>query len=270
VESASNRQTRRWRGCPARGLARRTCSVGWKGFIFVTALAVALLVAAAATATITGSDTRLAYQALANEVGKVAVDGSAYSNDGVLKGGVSRLNGVYKFHPLSRDHRYDRIYAPDAPSLNPGLAPFTFSVRLKVSPDAEWSHREMAVIRHGDSDAPGGDYKMELRKNPVTSFVSVFCVIHDDDGVGAGYVRGPGPSGSIADGRWHTIACSRVSADTVSLSVDGHTVVRTTHGDLGNVVGPVPLLIGCQFTGSGPRKREQFVGKMDDIIITVQ
>jgi len=236
--------------------------------MFVAAVSVALLLPASATAR--GTDTRLSYQVLAGEAGSVAVDGSGYSNHGVLRGGVSRAHGAYKFHRLSRDDRYDRIRAPKDPSLSPGVAPFTYSVRLKVSPEAEWSHSEMAVLRHGDSDSPGGDYKMELRKNPYTGLVSAFCVMHDDDGEGAGYVLGPGPLQTIADGRWHTIACSRLTADTVALSVDGHTTVRATHGDLGNVVGMVRLLIGCQLTGDGLRKREQFVGKMDDIIITVQ
>jgi hypothetical protein len=237
-------------------------------FMFVAAGAVALLVPTPATAQ--EVDVRLSYQVLSDEVGTVAVDGSAYSNDGVLKGGVSRVLGVYKFHRLSLDDRYDRIRAPDDASLSPGLALFTYSVRLKVSPQAEWSHSEMAVIRHGDSDSPGGDYKMELRKSPETGVVSAFCVVHDDDGEGVGYVRGRGSLKSIADGSWHTIACSRVAADTVALSVDGHTTLRATHGDLGNVAGKAPLLIGCQFTSDGLHKREQFVGKMDDITITVQ
>jgi hypothetical protein len=236
--------------------------------LFVAAVAVAIPVPAPATAQ--DVDTRLSYQVPASEVGTVAVDASAYSNDGVLRGGVGRVHGVYKFHRLSRDERYDRIRAPHDSSLDPGLLPFTYSVRLKVSPEAEWSHSEMAVVRHGDSDSPGGDYKMELRKNPDTGVVSAFCVMHDDDGAGAGYVRGRGPLESVADGHWHTIVCGRVDADTVSLSVAGHTVVRATHGDLGNVAGRAPLLVGCQMTGDGVHRREQFVGKMDDITITVQ
>jgi hypothetical protein len=236
------------------------------GFMFVAAAALALLVPAPAPAH--GIDSRLSYQVLPNEVGTVAVDSSGYSNDGILKGGVSRRVtrgvGVYKFHPLSQDHTYDRIRAPDDPSLSPGPAPFTYSVRLKVSPEAEWSHSEMAVLRHGDSDTPGGNYKMELKKNPDTGVVSALCVMHDDDGHGAGYVRGNGPVKSIADGHWHTIACSRVTEDTVSLSVDRHPAERATRGNLGNVAGQAPLLIGCQF------KADQFVGKMDDITITMQ
>jgi len=238
--------------------------------LITAALTAAAALIAAAPAGAQAIDTRLSYQAPPGETGKVAVDGSGQGNDGVLRGGVTRVHGVYKFHRVSADGKYDRITAPDSPSLNPGLSPFTFSVRMKVSPKAEWSNTEMAVIRHGDSDAPGGDYKMELRKNPTTGAVAVFCSIHDDDGVGHGYVRGRGGLKSIADNRWHTVACSRVDADTVSLRVDQKVVERQTRGDLGNVQGDVPMLIGCQLKIHGPQMREQFVGKLDNISVTVQ
>jgi Concanavalin A-like lectin/glucanases superfamily len=235
--------------------------------ILATAVAVALSTPAPAGAQ--AVDSRLSYVAPDTETGTVAIDESGHGNDGVLKGGVTRVHGVYKFHRLSRDHRYDRIQAPDDASLSPGLSPFTYSVRLKVSPTAEWSHSEMAVIRHGDTDSGGGNYKMELGKNAKTGAVWVFCVMHDDDESGIGYIRGRGGLKSIADGHWHTVACSRVDADTVSLTVDGHVVEHATRGDLGNVASSVPLLIGCQLRGQGPTRREQFVGKMDDISITV-
>jgi hypothetical protein len=212
-----------------------------------------------------GTNTRLSYGVPATEQGDVAIDSSGYLNNGVLRGGVTRVNGAYKFHRLSADGRYDRIHAPNSASLNPGTSPFTYSVRLKVKPDAEWHNSEMAILRHGDSDMPGGDYKMELAKI-VNGVVTADCVMHDNDGQGAGYVRGTGGI-TINDGHWHTIACSRASSNTVSLTVDGRIAVRTTHGDLGSVKGPVPLLIGCQHQGGG--KKEPFVGKMDDITITV-
>jgi hypothetical protein len=236
-------------------------------FILATAVAVALIAPAPAGAQVV--DTRLSYEVPDTESGAVAIDDSVHANDGVLKGGVSRVHGVYKFHRLSRDHRYDRIQAPDDASLNPGLSPFTYSVRLKVSPKAEWSHSEMAVVRHGDTDSGGGTYKMELGKSRTTGAVWAFCVMHDDDGSGIGYIRGRGGLKSLADGHWHTVACSRVDADTVSLQVDGKVVQHATRGDLGNVESSVPLLIGCQLRGQGPSMREQFVGKLDNITITV-
>jgi hypothetical protein len=201
--------------------------------------------------------------------GSVAVDHSRFHNDGALFGGVTRLDGAYRFHAVSRDHRYDRIRTPSDPSLNPGKAPFSYGARVKVSPRAEWSHSEMAVLRHGDSDTPGGDYKLELSKNS-DGVVSAFCVVHDGDGDGSGYVQGHGQLETIADGQWHRIVCSRVSKGVLALSIDGDLVAKHTKGNLGSIVSKDPLLIGCQFKRDGIHRREQFVGAMDDISVRVQ
>jgi hypothetical protein len=253
----------RQRGRPStRPLA--VCSLAALGLAMLAALL------GPAPATAQGVDTRLSYRVLPSETGRVAVDSSAYGNNGVLRGGVTRVNGHYKFHALSRDHKFDRIVAPDDPSLSPGLAPFTYRVRLKVSPKAEWENHQMAVVRHGDSGYPGGNYKLELVKHRTTGVVAAICAIHDDSS-GAGYIQGRGLLSTIADGHWHTIACSRVDETTVSLTVDGHTVEKTIQGDaLGDVTGTAPLLVGFQFGANGVTRREQFVGKLDNITMTVQ
>lgn len=213
------------------------------------------------------AQTHLLYRVPAREKGRVAIDSSGHHHNGRLLGGVTRRDGAYKFHRLAGG-RFDRITARNHPGFNPGFARFTYSVRLKVSPSARWLDTQMAVLRHGDTDVAGGDYKMELQRSPDGA-VSAFCVIHDDDRHGAGFVRGRGGLRSIADGAWHTVACSRIAAQKVALTIDGNRVVRRTHGNLGRVKGDVPLLIGCQLKTDKVHFREQFVGKLDDISITV-
>lgn len=213
-------------------------------------------------------ENRVLYRAT-ETAGPLAIDRSEYHNDGLLRGGVIRKSGVYRFHALSNGrHRYDRIRAPFDPSFNPKRAPFSYGARLRVRPSAEWSHSEMAVLRHGDTDTPGGDYKLELKKTKDGE-VTAFCAIHDGDGDGVGYVRGHGELETIADGDWHTVICSRVDKDTVSLTIDDHVTERPVTGDLGSVVGGDPLLIGCQLAKDEIHRREQFVGAMDDITVRV-
>ena len=216
-----------------------------------------------------GFEDRVRYTA-SEARGMSAVDASGYHNDGTLRGGVTRRSGAYKFHPLSKGkHRYDRIRAPHDPALNPRSAPFEFGARVKVSRHAEWSHTEMAVVRHGDTDTAGGDYKLELVKEDDGD-VSAFCVWHDGDGDCTGYVRGRGPLNTIADGNWHEITCGRVDRNTVSLTIDGHETRRPVSGDLGALVSKDPLLIGFHFKQDGIQRREQFVGLMDDIHVSVR
>jgi hypothetical protein len=234
----------------------------------VVAGAAAAGLLAAFPAAAQGTQVHLSYRVLPDEKGSVAVDSSPYGNNGVLRGGVTRVDGRYQFHALSLDHRFDRITAPDDPSLSPGTSPFTYSVRLKVSRKAQWENRQMAVIRHGDSGYPGGNYKMELQRLKGGA-VAAFCAIHDASG-GSAYIIGRGTLSTVADGHWHTIACSRVDQTTVSLTIDGDTEERTLQGDgLNDVTGEAPLMIGFQYRADGVTGREQFVGKLDAITLTV-
>jgi hypothetical protein len=233
---------------------------------FAAVMVVACLLAPSAAA-VGATDDRVRYTG-SETGGKLAIDTSGYRNHGKMLGGVTRRDGAYKFHRLSRDDRYDRIRTPSARSLNPRLARFTYGARVKVSPNAEWSHTEMAVLRHGDTDTPGGDYKLELKKTESGAVVA-FCAMHDGDGDGMGYVRGKGSLKTIADGRGHTITCARLDRDTVSLTIDGHVTRRATTGKLGGLVSKDPLLIGFHFRRDGVSGREQFVGLMDRIHVSV-
>lgn len=222
---------------------------------------------APSAAAVGAADDRVRYRA-SEAGGRVAIDVSGHRNHGKMLGGVTRRNGAYKFHRLSGDDRYDRIRTPSARSLNPRLARFTYGARVKVTRNAEWSHTEMAVLRHGDTDTPGGDYKIELKKTDGGTVVA-FCAMHDGDGDGMGYVRGKGSLKTIADGRWHTLTCARLDRNTVSLTVDGHVTRRSTSGELGALVSKDPLLIGFHFRKDGVSGREQFVGLMDGIHVSV-
>ena len=212
---------------------------------------------------------RVRYEARESD-GDVAVDSSTFENDGRLWGQVSRRNGSYRFHPLNGRVIYDRIRTATDPSFNPRSKPFSYGARIKVQPDATWSHSEMAVIRHGDTDTPGGDYKLEIEKRK-SGIVVAFCAIHDGDG-GSSYVEGRGSLETLADGGWHRITCVRVDEDTVALVVDDHVVTKDLAEPMGAIRGNKdPLFIGCQPFANRPelKFREQFVGAMDDIHVTV-
>jgi hypothetical protein len=234
--------------------------------VFSVVLVTACLLAPSAAA-IGAYDDRVRYTA-SETGGRLAIDASGRDNHGKLRGGVTRRDGAYKFHRLSADNRYDRIRTPTDRSFNPRLAPFTYGARVKVSPTAEWSHTEMAVLRHGDTETKGGDYKVELLKTE-SGVVVAFCAMHDGDGDGMGYVRGKGSLKTIADGRWHTITCARVDRNTVSLTIDGDVTRRPTSGRLDGLVSKEPLLMGFHYKRDGVSGREQFVGLMDDIHVSV-
>ena len=229
----------------------------------VVALAAACLAVLPSSAA-AGSDagTRLLYTA--SESGRFAVDRSTFGNDAVLRGGVDRAKGAYRFRP---GYPHDRIKAAHHSSLNPGRRAFSYGVEVRVPANAAWAHDEMSVLRHGDSETPSGDYKLQLVQTDRGT-VSAVCAMHDGRG-GSGYVRGSVGLDTIDDGRWHTITCARQPTDrTVSLTIDGQT--RTRPATLsGSIIGDQPLLLGVQPRNTRRGFREQFVGRMDDIHIAV-
>jgi hypothetical protein len=196
--------------------------------------------------------------------GRIAVDSSSFHNDGYLRGGIARVDGTYRFHTgVPRD----RIRVHHDPSLNPEGQPFAFGADVRVSPHAVWANKEMAVIRHGDKDTPGGDYKLEFEQTERDSVVAT-CVMHDGSG-GSGFVKGNGRLATLDDGQWHRVTCSREpAAETVSLTIDGFTVARPAN-ELDSIVGADPLLIGVQPRTDGTGLREQFVGRIDNIKVSV-
>jgi hypothetical protein len=228
----------------------------------------ASVTAAGAPAGAAVEEQRVVYDA--TETSGDAVDHSGYGNDGALRGGTTRRDGAYRFHPHARDGHYDRIVAPSAASLNPGTSPFSYGARLKVRPDATWSaSSQMAVLRHGDLDTPGGDFKLELKKLQ-DGHVDAICEMHDGAG-GSGYIQGRAPLTTLADGAWHEVTCARVDATTMALVIDGQSTEHPLSGDFGEVVNDDAFLIGCQPFANRPELhfREQFNGALDDIHLTV-
>jgi len=237
--------------------------------LLLAAIPIALILGTApalATApTGTGADAtpRVLFRVV-EDSGRIAVDSSAWGNDGALRGGVTRDEGAYRLHP---GLPHDRIRVEPDPSLNPDDDRFVYGAAVRVQPEAVWQHDEMAVIRHGDIDTPGGDYKLELEQTNRDT-VTAFCAMHDGSG-GSGFVKGDGQLATIDDGQWHTIRCSREpAAQTVSLTIDGFTVSRPDKS-LGSIVGADPLLIGVQPGQDGTGLREQFAGRMDNIRLAV-
>ena len=243
---------------------------GPRGIFVITAATVGLGVLAVPVASAElVAEPRVLYE-VSETSGRIAIDSSQFHNDGNMLGGVGRQPGAYVFHPVTDDGKFDRIRVPSNASFNPGRAPFSYGATIKVGVDALWLHHEMAVVRHGDTDTPGGDYKLELDKNR-SGIVNAECAIHDGDGDGSAYAISRGTHATLADGEWHTVTCARVDVNTVSLTIDGHVKEVGAVGALGAIRSEDPFLLGVQPYANKPelRFREQFHGLMTDVHLTV-
>jgi concanavalin A-like lectin/glucanase superfamily protein len=210
-------------------------------------LLVAALPAAAASTVVlnyTGDETS----------GTVAVDSSAYGNNGSLHQ-VALGGQVYSFNGST-----SYIQTPASASINPGTAAFSYAVSINISPTTIFSH-DLSLVRRGSSKFAGAYYKMEMVYNKATGTMRLECAFRDQTGA-RGFVATSG--NTLNDGIWHTLTCSK-TATTVSLTKDGKT--RTNPATLGNMSSTVPLFFGAEQVGA-TSFWEHFAGQMDDITLT--
>ncbi len=168
--------------------------------------------------------------------GSTAFDASGNSNDGAAYN-VGTDGSGYLF-----DGSSSLVVVPSSTSLNPGTSAFSFSVtfRTNVPPGTGLDYD---LMRKGLTTTSGGEYKVEvLQANGKTR---ALCVIKDS-AKKALQIRG---TTDLADGRVHTITCSR-TATGLTVVVDG-LAPRTKSGTSGSISNTAPLSLGAKAEG-GP------------------
>jgi hypothetical protein len=168
--------------------------------------------------------------------GTTAFDSSGNGNNGTAENVVMTGSG-YGFNGSS-----SRVVVPTSPSLNPGTAPFSFSVTFQstVSPGPGLDYD---LMRKGLTTTSGGEYKVEILN--ANGKARALCVIKDS-AKKALQIRG---STNLTDGQVHTITCSRTSSG-LTLVVD-NLAPKTKAGSTGSIGNSAPLAIGAKFEG-GP------------------
>jgi hypothetical protein len=162
-----------------------------------------------------------------NEKTGPARDSSANDNDGTIHGGVARTGKGYVF-----DGRSGYVRVPNSPSLNPGGA--SFSITLKFSLDGKPAKGDdYDLLRKGLAGTAGGDFKVE-----VMSDGSALCRFRGSHA--AVVVRG----GSGLGTGTHVVRCQKTSG-AVSVYVDG-SKKRTTSKKVGAISNNQPVILGAK------------------------
>ena len=169
--------------------------------------------------------------------GTTAFDSSGNGNDGTAENVVMTGSG-YVFNGST-----SRVVVPTSDSLNPGTAPFSFSVtfRSSVSPGPGLDYD---LLRKGLTTTSGGEYKVEVLQ--ANGKARALCVIKDS-AKKALQIRG---TTDLTDGNVHTITCSR-SSSGLTLVVD-NLAPKTKAGSTGSISNTAPLAMGAKFEG-GPQ-----------------
>ena len=181
----------------------------------------------------------------------VLVDSSGNDNDGTPHGGIVGNGTKYTFNGTGR------VEVPSSATLNPGTASFSYTVTFTTKLPA--SGTDFDVLRKGFASTSGGEYKVEVLN--VNGSAKAFCLVKDTS-KHVGRIRGGGTT--LADGKSHTVTCSKTSTG-VTIKVDAQTPrSRTVSGGLGSVSNTAPLTIGAKADSGG----DWFIGTLSDASVS--
>lgn len=181
------------------------------------------------------------------------VDSSGNGNNGTttdITGASGLVGNGYHFNGSS-----SKAVVPSSDSLNPGSVNLQLTLSVKLTQPPSATVGDYDVIRKGLSNSPGGDYKMEILPRASHTKAKAFCLFKDSSGKVGSILNGP----NLADGRWHTISCTK-TATNVQLTVDGTTF--TSQVVVGSISNTAPLSIGAK-SGGG----DWYDGGMDEVSV---
>jgi Laminin G domain len=125
----------------------------------------------------------------------------------------------------------ERLVTVPDDRLNPGSRDYAVTVRFRTT------HSYGNMIQKGQSETPGGYFKWQIPSGRL------MCLYRSRDSrgnlLGQKAVTAPVP---LNDGAWHTVRCEK-TADRVTMTIDGTTVVRSSRGTIGPIANTMPLSI---------------------------
>jgi hypothetical protein len=174
--------------------------------------------------------------------------GTTPPNNGAPQGGVIGNGDAYAFDGTGR------VIVPNASSLNPGTADFSFTVILTTTLPAPKTDYD--VMRKGLASTKGGEYKVEIVN--ASGKARAFCLVKDSAKHLAS-IRAA--TKTLADGAMHTVTCAK-NATGVTITVDNTTATKNAPGGLGSVSNTANLSIGAKAEGG-----DDFIGTILDATV---
>lgn len=185
----------------------------------------------------------------------MATDSSGFGNHAAAHHVVG-TGGGYVFNGTS-----SRVVAPDADSLDPGSADFSFGVTI-VMDTPPLAGDTYDVFRKGLAGVKGGDYKLEIKH--VKGTARARCVVRDAARVAVAIVA---PT-NLADGRTHDVVCTKTSRG-VSVTIDALAPRTKTVTLLGSVSNASQLALGAKAENTASTGFDWFKGRIDDAWLSV-
>ena len=145
--------------------------------------------------------------------------------------------------------------------FDPLLRPITVKATIRI-PNGPMTDDSYEVIRKGYTTTKGGDWKMEVKRrsgdHTIGKLHCLFKGVKPDGTRPVAQFQG-GPD--LADGRVHTISCTR-TATSVIATVDGRTF--STAKTTGSISNTEPVMLGNKVAGD-----DVFVGIIDEVSVNI-
>jgi hypothetical protein len=192
-----------------------------------------------------------------DEIGSgTAFDSSGNHNDGANFNVAGDGDG-YTFNGES-----SRVIVPNSPTLNSGTGDFSWGVTLSMTEPPMPVGETYDILRKGLAGSKGGDYKLEIMNSGGKA--KARCVFNSvlPSGVRANLAQLD--ANSLADGRLHTITCTK-TANAITVQVDSHTPkTKTISGGLGTVSNTFDLALGAKAEQTAKSGFDWFEGELTD------
>lgn len=210
---------------------------------------IALSIALAAQATPAQAASAVGVWHMDETSGTTALDSSGNGNNGASSNiafvtpGFDGTGGAYSF-----DGTTSKVLIPNSASLNPGTANVSVTVHVLFTAKPTGSG-DYDLLRKGKSIY----YKIEIATSGQAR-----CQFHGSTG-GSGLVFGP----NLADGRWHTIMCTKTATGITGIVDGASTKSKTVR--IGSITNTVALSLGGKAEGN----QDLYPGVMDEVSIAL-
>lgn len=182
-------------------------------------------------------------------------------NNGTIVNVTTGVAGLVSGKAYSFSGETPYIEVPDHDSLDPGNAPITLTATVRTV-NAPMPDDSYDVVRKGYTDTKGGDWKMEIKRNPNNHSIGrLHCSFKGVMPTGKRRTVARVAQVDIVDGRTHTLECRR-TATAVHAVVDGR--VFTNAKASGNISNREPVIVGAKMKGD-----DVLQGTLDEVIIDI-
>jgi hypothetical protein len=191
--------------------------------------------------------------------GEEMVDASGNGHVGVAGALIERTGESYRFPEIVPNVAdVSRIaVVKSSPEFDSGDRPLTVSFRIRMTSEGEHN-----VVQKGQSQAPGGFWKIEVNANGQTPGIAhcTFKGVISTSAVSA--------EQRIDDGKWHTVACRRTRLG-LSIDVDGEVRVESALTGAMSNTSALSIAGKAKCNPAEGVECDYFVGELSDLKIVI-